>query len=368
MTSDGGEVQHSGRVHYSRRMYVRAHGMMDVLRRGNLAALLLPLALLGLGAAARARLTRKTVVYRWHGVELAHPAGWTEAERSVGTGSDGGESVVLTDLLGPGRIKPRLTLRITPAPAGEANVGTAAAENGAPDPGTVPVGATPAAMSEGLVTRLPLYYEIGSSQVQIGSIAATRIDAAFAFTPRAVPGRKGDIPVVMRSIDFVVLRGTDALSIQLAAPLEDFEAQRPVLEAIVASLRLDPAAGPPPTAPGNEAQPVATESASDAVTVTGQVVDAESGLAVPGAIVVFLAPGTGVDEVDDDNLTSVAYTTGLADSEGHFASTRALSRAAHYAVMVVADGYRWIGSDDGVTVDGEAPEQLDVGAVRLRRR
>lgn len=174
----------------------------------------------------------------------------------------------------------------------------------------------------------------------------------------------------MRSIDFVVLRGTDALSIQLAAPIEDFEAQRPVLEGIVGSLRLDPAAGPPPAAPApaNEAEPVAAEGASDAVTVTGQVVDAESGLAVPGAIVVFLAPGTGVDDVDDDNLTNVAYTTGLADSEGHFASTRPLSRAAHYAVMVVADGYRWIGSDDGVTVGGEAPEPLDVGAVRLRRR
>jgi hypothetical protein len=36
--------------------------------------------------------------------------------------------------------------------------------------------------------------------------------------------------------------------------------------------------------------------------------------------------------------------------------------------MVVADGYRWIGSDDGVSIEGETPPHLDVGIVRLRRR
>jgi hypothetical protein len=227
-------------------------------------------------------------------------------------------------------------------------------------------------LAETLANRLPLYYEIGAAQVQIGTIAATRIDAAFAFTPRAVPGRKGDIPVVMRSIDIVLLRGSDALSVQVAAPIEEFEAQRPVLDAMVASLRVDSTAaatvdpepaGPPPSEPV-----AATDAGANAVTVTGQVVDAESGLPVPGAIILFLAPGTSVDDLTDDNLTNVAYTTGLADSSGHFASTRVLARPARYGMVVVADGYRWIGSDDGVSVEGTAPEHLDVGAIGLRRR
>jgi hypothetical protein len=341
--------------------------MMDVLRRGNLGALLLPLVLLAAGWAARARLTRKTIPYRWHGVELAHPAGWTVAERAADPTS--GDSVVLTDLLGPGRIKPRVTLRITPVPAAAPDAPAADAPAG-DSPGAAAPDAVVPAVAETLANKLPLYYEIGASQVQIGSIAATRIDAAFAFTPRAVPGRKGDIPVVMRSIDLVLLRGADALSVQVAAPIEDFEVQRPVLEAIVGSLRVDPAAAgtkdlEPPV--GVNAAPAAAAGA-EAVTVTGEVVDAESGLAVPGAIVLFLAPGTSVADVDDDNLTEIAYTTGLADSRGHFASNRALARTAHYGVMVVADGYRWIGSDDGVAIEGDTPEHLDVGAVRLRRR
>jgi hypothetical protein len=371
-----GHVQHSGRVHYSRRMYIRARGMMDVLRRGNLGVLLLPLVLLAAGWAARARLTRKTITYRWHGVELQHPAGWTIAERSAEPGA--GDSVVLTDLLGPGRIKPRVTMRITPIPPaphaaqhdGDQGDGPPAPEEAAPPadgPPSSALAAVAPSVAETLINRLPLYYEIGASQMQIGTIAATRIDAAFAFTPRAVPGRKGDIPVVMRSIDLVLLRGADALSVQVAAPIEDFEAQRPVLDAMVASLRVEPGAAGT-TEPEPAAIPREAEAGADAVTVTGQVVDAESGLPIPGAIVLFLAPGTSVDNLTDDNLTEAAYTTGLADSSGHFASNRVLARAAHYGVVVVADGYRWIGSDDGVTVEGTTPEHLNVGAIGLRRR
>lgn len=357
-------------------MYIRARGMMDVLRRGNLGVLLLPLVLLATGWAARGRLTRKTITFRWHGVELHHPTGWTVAERSADPGA--ADSVVLTDLLGPGRIKPRVTMRITPIPPqghGDDDASDAAAAPAPPvqvtDGAASPaLAAVAPAMAETLVNRLPLYYEIGASQVQIGTIAATRIDAAFAFTPRAVPGRKGDIPVVMRSIDLVLLRGADALSVQVAAPIEDFETQRPVLDAMVASLRVDPGA-----AGTKEAEPRAVqrdqnqaEPGADAVTVTGQVVDAESGLPVPGAIVLFLAPGTSVADLTDDNLTDAAYTTGLADSSGHFASNRVLARPAHYGVVVVADGYRWIGSDDGVALESTTPQHLNVGAIGLRRR
>jgi hypothetical protein len=89
---------------------------------------------------------------------------------------------------------------------------------------------------------------------------------------------------------------------------------------------------------------------------------------VPGAIVLFLAPGTSVSDVDDDNLTRVAYTTGLADSTGHFAANRALARPAHYGVMVVADGYRWIGTDDALDVGDGASPTLDMGSIPLRHR
>jgi hypothetical protein len=355
--------------------------MMDVLRRGNLGALLLPLVLLTIGAAARARLARKTVPYHWRGVQLTHPAGWTVADPAPGASEV--DSVELVDLLGPGRIKPRVTLRIAPLPPSggdEAVPGEAEKPDPANDSPGADTVALPPAISATLSNRLPLYYVIGDQPVRIGDQEATRVESAFAFTPRPVPGRKlargrkGDIPVVMRAIDVVLLRGDDALSVQVAAPIEDFETQRPVLEAIISSLRLDPTT----TAPASEASavPVAGEpapsseaaTASNGVTVTGQVIDAESGLAVPGAIVVFMAPGTTVDSVTDDNLTESAYTTGLADSTGTFATNRGLGRPGKYGVMVVADGYRWVGTDQAVTVGAETPSPVNLGVVPLRRR
>jgi hypothetical protein len=387
MTS--GRVQDPGRVHASGRVHRRPHGLLDIVRQGNLGALVLPLCLLVAGGVARARLSRKTVAFTWHGVELRHPAGWTVAERS--TDPADGDSVVLMDLLGPGRIKPRVTLRNTllpavpPLPDPEAAAPSrddandphdgpdaADAKGPSPRPGDADAIARPAAVAETLSNRLPLYYQMAEQTVQVGGFAGTRVDSAFAFTPRAIPGRKGDVPVVLRAIDLVVLRGPDALSIQVAAPIDDFEAQRPTLEAIIESLRIDPT-----TAMETEPKEVVADPLAQAggetegpggVIMAGQVVDAASGLPVPGAIVLFLAPGTNVSDVTDDNLTEIAYTTGLADSTGHFASNHALGRHAHYGVMVVADGFRWIGSDDGVSVEDDTPAHLDVGTVRLRRR
>ncbi|HEY8925354.1 MAG TPA: carboxypeptidase-like regulatory domain-containing protein [Polyangia bacterium] len=347
----------------SRGTRIRAYnGMLDVLRQGNLAALLVPVGLLVVGWIARVSLSRKTVKYTFHGMTLAHPAGWTVAE---GAADGNGDSVVLMDLLGPGRIKPRLTLRLAkldapeegggPAPAGAAAQATEAPTAAAPVP-------LPAA------SPLPLYYEMSEEPVQIGTYSGTRVDSAFAFTPKAIPGRKRDIPVVMRAIDLVVMRGSEALSAQVAAPIDDFESQRANLEAIVASLQIEPAAAgaAPPSVVPNE--PAAPPAATPSTVVSGQVIDAQSGLPVPGAIVVLLAPGTSVSDVDDDNLTRVAFTTGMSDSTGHFVGNRGLARSAHYGVMVVADGYRWVGTDDAVTVPDDGPPTFDMGSIPLLRR
>jgi hypothetical protein len=152
--------------------------------------------------------------------------------------------------------------------------------------------------------------------------------------------------------------------VQVAAPIEDFETLRPSLESIVASLSVDPLPAGEPASPPDD--PLV--AGPGAATVTGQIVDAQSGLAVPGAIVLFLAPGTSVSDVDDDNLTRSAYTTAMADSTGHFAGNRPLVRPAHYGVMVVADGYRWIGTDDAVALGDDGGLEVDMGTIPLRRR
>lgn len=356
---------------------IRAYnGVLDVLRKGNLAALIFPVALLLLGWGARTALSRKTLKYSWHGMTLSHPAGWALIE-TTGDGPEA-DTVVLMDLLGPGRIKPRLTLRVTAMePTHAVEPPSAQAEAAGDDPAAPPTADAPPAdapkpetKASQPTSRLPLYYGMSEEPVQVGTFAGTRVDSAFAFTPKPVPGRKRDIPVVMRAIDLVVVRGSQVLSAQVAAPIEVFETIRPNLESLVASLQVEPlpasdaAPGESPPAPST----VSEENTTPGVTVGGQVVDAQSGLAVPGAIVLFLAPGTNVSDVDDDNLTQVAYTTGLADSTGHFVANRTLLRPARYGVMVVADGYRWIGTDEAVEVGDDAPATLDMGSIPLRHR
>ena len=339
----------------SRGTRIRAYnGMLDVLRQGNLAALLVPVGLLVVGWGARASLSRKTVKYAFHGMTLAHPAGWTVAE---GAADGTGESVVLMDLLGPGRIKPRLTLRLAKLDEPEEPAAPAAAA------------AAPADVAPSAVTsHLPLYYEMSEEPVQIGTYSGTRVDSAFAFTPKAIPGRKRDIPVVMRAIDLVVMRGPEALSAQVAAPIDDFENQRTNLEAIIASLQIEPKASAEVPAPVVPLPPATSPAATASTVVSGQVVDAQSGLPVPGAIVLLLAPGTSVSDVDDDNLTRVAFTTGMSDSTGHFIGNRGLERSVHYGVMVVVDGYRWVGIDDVVIVLDDGPPSFDMGSIPLLRR
>jgi hypothetical protein len=212
------------------------------------------------------------------------------------------------------------------------------------------------------MSRARLYLR-ASGQPQLATLEAQDCDVAkvnAATTPK---------PVVMRAIDVVVVRGSQALSAQVAAPIEVFETIRPNLESLVASLQVEPLpASAVPPVETQSAPSTAPEGDTPGVTISGQVVDAQSGLAVPGAIVLFLAPGTNVSDVDDDNLTSVAYTTGLADSTGHFMANRTLLRPARYGVMVVADGYRWIGTDEAVDVGEDAPPTLDMGAIPLRHR
>lgn len=361
---------------------IRAYnGVLDVLRQGNLGALLVPVLLLMAGWGARTALSRKTVKYSWRGMTLTHPAGWAVVESHAEDGGD--DSVVLMNLLGPGRIKPRLTLRVaTLVPDGSGSeAGDDRAEHPpASAPPAQPPPSAPAAVGTSAATRgedhlelrdaaptshLPLYYEMGEEPVQLGTYAATRVDSAFAFTPKAAAGRRRDIPVVMRAIDLVVMRGGDALSAQVAAPIEEFETLRPNLETIIASLQVEPM--PAAAAPAVEPMPSGPAIPSGAVSATGQVVDAQSGLPVPGAIVLFLTPGTSVSDVDDDNLARVAYTTGMADSTGLFTTNRLLARSAHYGVIVVADGYRWIGTDDAVALGADAPAMLDMGTIPLRR-
>ena len=352
-------------------------GILDVLRQGHLSVLLLPLAMLLAGWGARVGLARRTVAYSWRGIGISHPAGWVVTGQAAEAGAQ--DSVVLTDLLGPGRIKPRVTLRVAPLPSPPAEPGAPPAEAAVapadqepapptPSPTLSPSLAPPAVTGGSLENPLPLYYAMSEQSVQVAGYPATRIESAFAFTQPALTRRKKDIPVVMRAIDVVILRGVDALSIQVAAPIEDFENQRPALEAVLASLKIDPSAAPQAEAPSAPPVPVAFDPGSDDVTVNGQVVDAESGLPVPGAIVVFLSPGSSVDGVTDDNLATGAYTTALSDSTGRFLTSRALARSAHYGVMVVADGYRWVGSDDSVAPGADAPTQWDMGSIPLRRR
>jgi len=190
----------------------RRRGIVDVvLREGDLAVLLLPLVLLGAGAAARAVLVGKTTSYAGHGVRLTHPASWTARERADGA--------TVTDLFAPSRLKPQLTVRVEALPAG------------------VDGGLAQDFAVLNLGRERPLQHTVAQRAVKLSGRDALRIESAYAVDP-SVGGAQTDVPQVVRAIDLVVVKGAQVIRVGVSACGEDFDRHRARYETIINSVVL----------------------------------------------------------------------------------------------------------------------------------
>ncbi|MDQ2964688.1 MAG: carboxypeptidase-like regulatory domain-containing protein, partial [Chloroflexota bacterium] len=100
-----------------------------------------------------------------------------------------------------------------------------------------------------------------------------------------------------------------------------------------------------------------------ASTVSGRVVDVDSGQPIAGAVIFVLKPGTDpaawVQAPDGASLASF----GESAADGRF-SLPGLTAGGLYPVIVAADGYRPISGGIGPVPEGQSTLAADVGLVR----
>ena len=109
---------------------------------------------------------------------------------------------------------------------------------------------------------------------------------------------------------------------------------------------------------GGGDQPIADEG----VTVTGTVVDANrKSRSIEEAMVIFLYPGTDIDEWASTQDQDQVFSTGLTDADGWFQLSEPVMPGETYPVIVLAEGYRPV-AEQAFTIpeDATSPYELDV--------
>jgi serine protease Do len=114
------------------------------------------------------------------------------------------------------------------------------------------------------------------------------------------------------------------------------------------------------TAVGAASAPSSAEGAS---TVSGRVVDVDSGQPIAGAVVFVLRPGTDPAAWAQAPDTTALVSYGQSGPDGRFRLV-ALTAGAMYPVIVVADGYHAVSGGIGPVPDGDSNLASDVQLLR----
>ena len=100
----------------------------------------------------------------------------------------------------------------------------------------------------------------------------------------------------------------------------------------------------------------------EGVTVTGTVVDANrKSRPIEEAMVIFLYPGTDIDEWASTQDQDQVFSAGLTDADGWFQLSEPAIPGETYPVIVLADGYRQV-AEQAFTIpeDATSPYELDI--------
>ena len=113
-----------------------------------------------------------------------------------------------------------------------------------------------------------------------------------------------------------------------------------------------------------------SKNQSQGVTITGAVIDSSTRRRIQGAAVVFLVPGSTVDDFDSDKSKGKADTVlsyGVTNSSGIFTIQTPLPRDQSYSVIVGAKGYSRIAEDDALTIELTDPDLVELDPIELDR-
>ena len=81
-------------------------------------------------------------------------------------------------------------------------------------------------------------------------------------------------------------------------------------------------------------------TAGGAVQVSGQILDADTGKGIPGAVIVILNPGVDIDAWLDNGTDADIYVYAETDANGFFSLSRPLERGIEYPGIAGKEGYQ----------------------------
>lgn len=127
---------------------------------------------------------------------------------------------------------------------------------------------------------------------------------------------------------------------------------------------------PPAFATGTPVTAGSSVRAGADVTVTGRVLDEETGEGLVGSYVIVLAPGVSFGEWErsaDEEVEALMAGAAVTDSLGRF-EVPDLARGADFTVVIAARGHAPAVFESGLTVRPDDPPLTRLADVRLERR
>jgi S1-C subfamily serine protease len=105
--------------------------------------------------------------------------------------------------------------------------------------------------------------------------------------------------------------------------------------------------------------PIDPFALSDGVQLRGQIMDAATGLGIPGASFILISDQFSVADFLAARDMAQVFALAATDRQGRFEIVRPLSFDSPYSVLILADGYLPIEAD-GVTVERDTPLPIDM--------
>lgn len=118
-----------------------------------------------------------------------------------------------------------------------------------------------------------------------------------------------------------------------------------------------------------DSKPTPPPTPQAGVVVEGRVLASDNDDPVAGAVVLIFKPGVRMADVNRDNLGQKFLTKAITNREGEFVMEGPVPRGKRFAVLVAAEGYEILASDDVLITEGDdVPDRYDPwGVVRLER-
>jgi hypothetical protein len=103
------------------------------------------------------------------------------------------------------------------------------------------------------------------------------------------------------------------------------------------------------------------------VTLSGYLVDADTGRPVSGAYFYVLAPGVTVSQFVRLQRQSQVAATGVTGRDGYYRVSPPLARGYTYSAVIAAEGYTLIGEDNALPIDASTPDEVEMDDIELSR-